>query len=193
MSPGDLESDHDAVDLVTFHAAKGLEWPHVVIAGMEEGLVPLKASDPEERRLFYVALTRAERSVHLTWARQRTISGRARDRQPSPWLTIVEGVEVAQPPPPPERFAPLLAEARAAVGTGEPTEQRRRRERLLSWRDRTARARRISAQALLDDMTISVLAAEAPRDLAGLAAVTGQRAERLRSIGPEILAQLDDD
>ncbi len=190
VSPADLDRDHDAVDLVTFHAAKGLEWPHVVIAGMEEGLVPLKASDPEERRLFYVAVTRAERSVHLTWARHRTVSGQVVERQPSPWLAIIEGVETEPPPTPPDRFVPLLAQARAAVGAAEPLEQRRRRDRLTTWRDRTARARRISAQAVLDDATIALLAVEVPRDLDDLAEVTGTRPERLRSIGPEILAQL---
>src|SRR6185503_12459366 len=63
----------DAVDLVTFHRAKGLEWPVVYVCGLERGLVPIGRAETsedraEERRLLYVALTRAERELHCTWA-----------------------------------------------------------------------------------------------------------------------------
>ena len=66
----------DAVELLTFHAAKGLEWPVVVVAGVEKGLVPhasatTAAARAEEVRLLHVALTRAEHGLHLTWARRR--------------------------------------------------------------------------------------------------------------------------
>ena len=70
------------VKLLTLHAAKGLEFPYVFIAGCEAGLLPLEAAglepgDPEEeRRLFYVGLTRAQRQVFLTWAKSRTLWGR---------------------------------------------------------------------------------------------------------------------
>ena len=63
---GEDRSGGDAVEIVTFHAAKGLEWPVVHVAGLEEGFVPIHHArdDPaaleEERRLLYVALTRAE-------------------------------------------------------------------------------------------------------------------------------------
>ncbi len=76
-----LDPDADAVTLMTLHNAKGLEFPLVYIAGMEEGLFPLGRSydDPaaleEERRLFYVGITRAEDKLSLTWARQRRRAG----------------------------------------------------------------------------------------------------------------------
>jgi DNA helicase-2/ATP-dependent DNA helicase PcrA len=76
-----LAPDADAVTLMTLHTAKGLEFPVVFIAGLENGLFPLARSfdDPalleEERRLFYVGITRAERQLYLTWARSRRRNG----------------------------------------------------------------------------------------------------------------------
>jgi superfamily I DNA/RNA helicase len=66
----------DAVQVMTLHRSKGLEFEHVLIAGCEEGVFPnRRAADdgslPEERRLFYVGLTRAKRSVRFSWVRQR--------------------------------------------------------------------------------------------------------------------------
>lgn len=84
----------DAVDVATFHAAKGLEWPIVHLAGMEQGLVPIsRAQTPaeiaEERRLLYVAITRAERELHCHWASQRAFGERTADRSPSPYLNNI--------------------------------------------------------------------------------------------------------
>jgi DNA helicase-2/ATP-dependent DNA helicase PcrA len=76
-----LDPDADTVTLMTLHNAKGLEFPVVYIAGMEDGLFPLsRAYDhpdtlEEERRLFYVGITRAEEKLNLTWARQRRRAG----------------------------------------------------------------------------------------------------------------------
>ena len=76
-----LDPDADTVTLMTLHNAKGLEFPLVFIAGMEEGLFPLaRAYDDlesleEERRLFYVGITRAEDKLTVSWARQRRRAG----------------------------------------------------------------------------------------------------------------------
>jgi len=76
-----LDPDADAVTLMTLHNAKGLEFPSVYIAGLEDGLFPLaRAYDEpaeleEERRLFYVGITRAEDKLSLIWARQRRRAG----------------------------------------------------------------------------------------------------------------------
>ena len=78
-----LEEDQDYVVLMTLHSAKGLEFPHVYLAGMEDGLFPsymtITGDDPEEleeeRRLCYVGITRAEQKLTLTCARKRMVRG----------------------------------------------------------------------------------------------------------------------
>ena len=80
------ESDQNVVTLSTLHAAKGLEWPHVVLAGVNEGLLPFKMDGDshgdgapealalrlqEERRLMYVGITRAQRTLAVNWLRRR--------------------------------------------------------------------------------------------------------------------------
>ena len=78
-----LEEDQDYVVLMTLHSAKGLEFPHVYLAGMEDGLFPsymtIIGDDPEEleeeRRLCYVGITRAEQKLTLTCARKRMVRG----------------------------------------------------------------------------------------------------------------------
>jgi len=187
VRPSDLDGGFDAVDLVTFHAAKGLEWPSVVVAGAEVGFVPIRDDDPEERRLLFVAVSRAEQDLTITWARHREVAGSMVGRERSPWLASIEAATAPPPPPPPERIGGLLAQARAAVGRDD-VATRACAERLRRWRDDTARARRISAAALLDDSDIDLVAAAAPRTLDELIAVTGRTPERMRRISDEILS-----
>ena len=84
----------DAVRLMTVHAAKGLEFPCVIVAGMEEGLFPLQREDEdgdleEERRLCYVAMTRAKDRLYFSYAERRGIFGSYRDRKPSSFLSDI--------------------------------------------------------------------------------------------------------
>ncbi len=83
----DREKDQNMVTLSTLHAAKGLEWPHVMLVGVTEGMLPFKLNDnpddtsaaqddivtrlQEERRLMYVGITRAQRSLAVSWTRRR--------------------------------------------------------------------------------------------------------------------------
>lgn len=86
------DADHDAVVMMTMHSAKGLEFPVVFIAGMEEGIFPhMRALDDEieleeERRLAYVGITRAEKQLFLTSAQSRTLFGRSSMNAPSRFL-----------------------------------------------------------------------------------------------------------
>jgi DNA helicase-2/ATP-dependent DNA helicase PcrA len=90
--PQDPAVDDERVTLSSFHRAKGLQWPSVWVCGLESGLVPIgyATSAPalaEERRLLYVAITRAQRQLYCSWARtRRTSGGTALHREPSPWL-----------------------------------------------------------------------------------------------------------
>jgi superfamily I DNA/RNA helicase len=87
----------EKVRLLTFHAAKGLEFPVVFIAGAEEGIVPIVATragsddtDPdEERRLFYVAMTRAMDELYVSYSLRRTVHGKDVDRMPSRYLSDI--------------------------------------------------------------------------------------------------------
>lgn len=91
-------TEADAVTLATFHRSKGLEWSSVAVVGIEDGYVPIIYAESddardEERRLLYVALTRASRELHCSWARSRRMGrGQKVDRQPSPWLANVARV-----------------------------------------------------------------------------------------------------
>ena len=90
-----LDLAAERVKLLTLHAAKGLEFPYVFIAGCEEGFIPWEpegegSADPEEEsRLFYVGLTRASRQVFLTRARTRTLWGKKRRTHFSPLVQAI--------------------------------------------------------------------------------------------------------
>jgi len=85
----------ERVSLLTLHAAKGLEFPVVFLAGCDDGLLPLTWAgddlDPaEERRLFFVGMTRARQRLYLTRARRRRWRGEARETRPSPFLAAID-------------------------------------------------------------------------------------------------------
>jgi superfamily I DNA/RNA helicase len=81
----------DAVTLITMHSCKGLEFPHVFVVGLEDGLLPhtrskVEGTLDEERRLFYVAITRAMKSLTLSHCETRKKYGQAMPCHPSPFL-----------------------------------------------------------------------------------------------------------
>jgi DNA helicase-2/ATP-dependent DNA helicase PcrA len=96
-----LENEQDLYDpraervaLMTMHASKGLEFPVLFIAGCEDGLIPYRRGKDEdlreERRLFYVALTRAQEEVFLTHTKQRRWFGKKTEQHISPYLEAIE-------------------------------------------------------------------------------------------------------
>jgi DNA helicase-2/ATP-dependent DNA helicase PcrA len=89
-----LKAGQDAVTLMTVHSSKGLEFPRVFVTGMEEGLFPLmREDDPdaeEERRLFYVAVTRARQELSLTFARRRRRYGTYQESMASRFLREID-------------------------------------------------------------------------------------------------------
>ena len=96
------EQDQNVVTLSTLHAAKGLEWPHVMLVGVNEGLLPFKLNDDngrqekvaesvlerlqEERRLMYVGITRAQRSLAVSWTKRRKKGRETVAAQPSRFI-----------------------------------------------------------------------------------------------------------
>ncbi|MEX2523774.1 MAG: DNA helicase II [Gammaproteobacteria bacterium] len=94
LESGETQADAwtDSVNLMTLHAAKGLEFPHIYLVGLEEGLFPHQrsSSDPvqleEERRLCYVGITRAQETVTITFAQHRRLHGSDYYPQPSRFL-----------------------------------------------------------------------------------------------------------
>ena len=91
-----MKDEDNAVTLMTVHSAKGLEFPYVFIAGLEEGIFPHNRSLldrqelEEERRLMYVAMTRAMDSLYLLHARERTLYGESRTNAPSQFLQDID-------------------------------------------------------------------------------------------------------
>ncbi|WP_041731203.1 UvrD-helicase domain-containing protein [Caballeronia cordobensis] len=117
------EEDPDAVRLSTVHASKGLEYPHVFLVGVEEGIMPHRGSSDdnapvddsrieEERRLMYVAITRAQRSLHLNWCKKRK---RARETVVCEPSRFIPEMLLDDAPPPTKEEAPLSPKDRMAM------------------------------------------------------------------------------
>lgn len=109
-------SDEDRVALMTIHLAKGLEFPHVFVVGMEEDLFPsamsmsTRSELEEERRLFYVALTRAEHQAYLTYSQSRYRWGKLTDSEPSRFIEEIDPqyLEYLTPAESNYRFKPMI-------------------------------------------------------------------------------------
>ena len=108
--------DDDRVALMTIHLAKGLEFPYVFVVGMEEDLFPsamsmnTRSELEEERRLFYVALTRAEHQAYLTYAQSRYRWGKLIDSEPSRFIEEIkdEYLEYINPMDTGYRYKPTI-------------------------------------------------------------------------------------
>jgi DNA helicase-2/ATP-dependent DNA helicase PcrA len=178
----DAASGADAMVVTTFHAAKGLEWPVVHLAALEDGLVPhARARTPEalaeERRLLYVAVTRAERVLHLSWAATRQFGEREAKRKPSPFLAeltplLAMMARGARPGDGGRHAADARDEVRAARGpAGDAPDPLA--DALRDWRARRARLSGLPPSQLLDDDTIAAICAARPADESALAEILG--------------------
>jgi ATP-dependent DNA helicase Rep len=119
------EKDQDVVTLSTLHAAKGLEWPHVVLAGVNEGLLPFKPEEDgvslqqdamnltriqEERRLMYVGITRAQRSLVVSWSKRRKKGREMVNAMPSRFIAEMSLEQATTREDPREKLRALRAE-----------------------------------------------------------------------------------
>jgi len=179
----DIGSSEDGVDLVTFHAAKGLEWKHISIIGFEDGLVPMNNND-EERRLAYVALTRAEISIHLSWCSSRPLAGLMERRSPSRWLAAIAANTAPEVPAGADQVEGHITTARSATSAPD---TRASRHSLDTWRTTTARARDVEPQAILADRHFDAISLNRPRSLDEMCSLTGLSIMRLKRDGKAIL------
>lgn len=161
---GELGAHHDGIDVMTFHAAKGREWPVVVIAGFERRLVPhstARTADAkaEETRLAYVAVTRAADRLLVTWARRRRDS----DTGPS---TLLDVMRVTPDPV----VAPPVGLHQAM---SRPDDTRRVLDALRTWRSTAARAAAVDPVVVCTDAELRRLARQRPTRRDDVAEVVG--------------------
>ncbi|MEL7207768.1 MAG: HRDC domain-containing protein, partial [Actinomycetota bacterium] len=190
--------------------AKGLEWEVVHLAGLEDGLVPIghartAAARVEERRLLYVAVTRAERELHCSWAEHRTFGGSVSDRAPSPYLTSIARVVESLP----DQVAASdwrhhLEENRRRLADADPGQAERaegddgsdealvrRVNALRRWRLEQARGADVAPAAVIDDRLLELVATRRPATVDELAAIDGIGAMKAHRFGADLLAALD--
>jgi DNA helicase-2/ATP-dependent DNA helicase PcrA len=202
-----------AVTLCTFHRAKGLEWDGVWVAGLEQGLVPIgrggsASADAEERRLLYVALTRAATDLRCSWARQRTFGSRPVPRDPSPWLERIEDPGRSDRSVGPGRattreWRDRIDEQRRGLRDRSNSARRPIRSKLppgwaepdpdlvrslRAWRLDTARTSGVPAYMVLHDVTLEALAALRPGTVEQLLAVPGLGPVKAARYGPSLLS-----
>ena len=194
---GEDRSGGDAVEIVTFHAAKGLEWSVVHVAGLEEGFVPIHHAKEspddldEERRLLYVALTRARDELICSWAKTRTFGSRTANRQPSPWLSIIANTVGATPPEVPRKDG--AGRARAArsnlkkPATDLPDSDADLFEALRAWRKAQAKEADVAAFVIFSDATLRAVAEARPRSRSELLALHGIGAVKAQRFGDDLL------
>ena len=208
----------DAVEVTTFHAAKGLEWPVVHLAGLEQGLVPIGHARTgealaEELRLFYVAVTRAERELVCSWAATRRFGARELRRDRSPYLDTVvavaaalragvEPAEAGKGAGPARRgrrssaaghtrsaTRPDLPRAAGALAPADLDEGGRRLlDALRSWRTEKARASGMPAYVICNDRTLVEIASTRPATESQLLDVHGLGEVKVGRFGEELLA-----
>ena len=185
----------DAVEVSTFHAAKGLEWPIVHVAGLEQGLVPIghardAGARAEERRLLYVALTRAEDRLFLTWAARRSFGTRSSTRTPSMWLPDLEAAIAGL-----DRPLGRAEGARRVAAIRERTSRAALPDHpvvtaLRDYRSTAARAANVPPYVVFNDATLIDLITTWPSTVGELLGITGIGPTKADRHGAAILAIL---
>ena len=201
------------VTLASLHAAKGLEWDAVFLVGLTDGTLPIQHADgddaavEEERRLFYVGVTRARVHLRLSWALSRSAGGR-RSRRRSRFLygLVPDEHPAARQPTgrdgggggrgkPVCRICgkPLADAGSAKLGrcSTHPSDiDESLLEALKSWRSTEAKARSVPAYVVFTDATLIALAEQRPHDPSGLVAIPGIGSSKLERYGTEVLTLL---
>jgi DNA helicase-2/ATP-dependent DNA helicase PcrA len=169
----------DGVVLATLHAAKGLEWDAVFCAGVREGRLPFSMADTpaeieEERRLFYVGVTRARRNLMISWR------GR-----PSRFLDAMLPSDQRMPA---KKKTKKLATAVDTLSADD----RLVFDRLKAWRLEEAGRASVPAFVVFTDATLAALAEHRPADVSGLLKMPGIGASKIERYGEAVLDVLAD-
>ncbi|WP_187357545.1 ATP-dependent DNA helicase UvrD2 [Corynebacterium aurimucosum] len=202
------ESKHnptmEGVTLATIHAAKGLEWDAVFLVGLTEKLLPInhaiKAGDEhveEERRLFYVGITRAREHLALSWALAKTTGSRA-SRERTRFLDgVVPGIEESQSSN--RRYRPrrcrvcsgqLSSPAEKVLGRHEWCEYEGDEDvfnALRAWRASVAKDSQVPAYVVFSDATLQAISEALPASEAELLDISGVGPSKLERYGAEVL------
>ncbi|WP_328590544.1 ATP-dependent DNA helicase UvrD2 [Rhodococcus spongiicola] len=202
------------VTLASLHAAKGLEWDAVFLVGVTEGTLPIahvlgdsnssgdEAGIEEERRLFYVGVTRAREHLALSWALARTEGGRKTRRRSrflnglipddSPASRIAKPARSKRQPPRCRVCGKQLMGATATMlGRCEQCPSNldvELFEALKQWRRERSREMKVPAYVVFSDNTLTAIAEQQPQDERALVAIPGIGAKKLEQYGADVLA-----
>lgn len=202
----------EGVSLASIHSAKGLEWDTVFIVGVTEGLLPISFATQdknvdEERRLFYVGITRAKTRLYLSWALSRSAGGRA-SRRPSRFLqairTTTTKAGTASESRAKRSSRAKVAKCRtcgAVLTTGgerkigrcqecPPTYDPATFDKLVAWRKDISSTDKVPAFVVFTDATLVAIAENMPTDLRQLRQLPGVGPKKLERYGAEVLAIL---
>ncbi|MFI2103927.1 ATP-dependent DNA helicase UvrD2 [Isoptericola sp. NPDC019693] len=176
----------EGVTLASLHAAKGLEWDAVFLAGVSEGLMPISLAETdegvaEERRLLYVGITRAREHLELSFARSRNPGGRATRKR----TRFLDGLWPDDPSDRRGRGRAVRGQARQQL-TGE--HDVALFDALREWRLSVARETDKPAFTVLGDATLAAIAELRPTSVAQLARVNGVGPAKIDRYGQTILA-----
>ncbi|MCZ2859641.1 ATP-dependent helicase [Blastococcus sp. VKM Ac-2987] len=173
------------VTLASMHAAKGLEWDVVFVVGLVDGVLPIAQSlsrpvaVEEERRLLYVAVTRAREQLTLSWSLARNPGG----RRSRPRSRFLDGLAPDSGPTAPPARRP--AKRPKVVLEGEAGELF---ERLRAWRSQAAQSASVPAYVVFTDATLQAIAETRPASLRELSGLPGIGARKLELYGEDVLA-----
>jgi DNA helicase II / ATP-dependent DNA helicase PcrA len=201
----------EGVTLATLHAAKGLEWGCVFIVGAHEGTLPISyaqtpAQVEEERRLFYVGVTRAKNQLAVSWATSRSPGGRGQ-RGPTRFLDPI-GVRTSRPAPSAEPRERTARGARRAVpkcricgrGLLEAGARKLGRcedcpssmdqglyDQLFAWRADRAKVEKVPAFVVFTDATLTAIAETRPTDERALLRIAGIGRVKVDKYGDDVI------
>ena len=186
-----VEPDKAGVELATIHAAKGLEWDAVFLVGVAEGLLPISyaktaAAREEERRLLYVAVTRARDLLTLSWARSRGADGRGKRKR----SRLLDGIwpEEARVGAPKKR---ARASTRALNQAFEEEASPQAIElfgRLKAWRLEVSRQAGVPPFAVFTDQTLRDIAQAMPKNTTQLRVIRGIGDVKVQRFAAPVLA-----